>query len=406
MADTRNYISQIRLPSDNTTYFFKDLGARDLIAELQSGALTFHKSTSAADTPYGITWSDGSTVITGTLTAANATKSWIYLVPSQQTSTDDIKSEYIVTNDGTEQSPNYVWEKLGDTDINIDSLGDLAYHDNVVLDKGAGDNVLGESTTFTNSSSEVSFTGGNTDSFVKSYPGATSKMETTTITGVAGEDTITATNTVLGTATTASKVVTETKTATNTVFGTATKASKATAGTAKTVAKVAPSATSVSYIGDDSTASIIATATVSGEVLTFGSVSVKQDSVTGTDGTESITPYTFTDVTVPVISSNDSVSVASVKTNTDVTVPVISSNTAVTKTFATKGTDKTVATGSLKANDAVGATIMTGLGTPTTADAITDIGTATAGAQTITVGTNDRIKVAKYDDLGVSVTDN
>ena len=36
--------------------------------------------------------------------------------------------------------------------------------------------------------------------------------------------------------------------------------------------------------------------------------------------------------------------------------------------------------------------------------AITALGAATAAAQTITVGSNDKIKVAKYDDLSTSVS--
>ena len=47
---------------------------------------------------------------------------------------------------------------------------------------------------------------------------------------------------------------------------------------------------------------------------------------------------------------------------------------------------------------------MTGLGTAVTASAVTDIGTGTAAAQSITVGTNDRVKVAVYDDLSVTVS--
>ena len=166
-------------------------------------------------------------------------------------------------------------------------------------------------------SSSVSFSGGTSDTFVKSYPGTTSKLETATITGVDGEETFnavatntdyTATKTVFGTATTASKIATESKTATKLVLGTATTASKATAGSAKTLAKAASSATNISYIGNSSTSSILEKATVSDEVLILGSVSVSQGSVTGTNGTESITPYTFADVTVPVVTSNDEAS--------------------------------------------------------------------------------------------------
>lgn len=296
MADNRTYISQIQLPNDATTYYLKDSVARDLIAQLQG--VTFHKCTSASDTPLGVSWDDGGTTITGTLTAANAIKSYIYLVPAATTSTGDAYAEYIPVNLGTEQSPTWSWERLGDTDIDLDSLGNLAYHDNVVLNKGASaTNVLGASTTFTNAASAVTFTGGSTDTFVKSYPGATSKL----VTGSA--------------------------------------------------AKAASAATSVSYVGDANTSSILASASVSSEVLSFGTASVSQGSVTGTDGTV------------------------------------------------------TVATGALDANGG-GASVMTGLGTASTASAVTGVGTAEAAAQAITVGTNDRIGVAKYSDLSVSITDN
>lgn len=398
------YISHITI--GGTTYDIRDESA-------QHGGISFILSTNAATTPKGVTWDNQGTTVTGTLEAEDAVSGAIYLVPAPETGTKNIYYEYVAVQSGS----SYIWEQLGDTRVSLTGLV-------TDVSKGDGDIVLGESTTFTNSSSSVTFTGGSSDTFVKSYPGTTSKLATAEITGVGGEvtfnavsgtpGTVTATNTVLGTATTASKVVTENKTASNTVFGTNTTASKATAGTAVTLAKPAASATNVSYIGDAQTSAVLSGVSYNSETetLTIGSVTVTQSTVTGTNGSQSITPYTFSDVTVPVVTSNDSVTVASVKTNSDVTVPVISSNTEVTasaqvsvtsKTAATKaGTTTTVATGSLDANDTTGATVMTGLGNATTASAVTGIGTATAAAQTITVGTNDKIKVVKYDDMVVS----
>lgn len=399
MAD----ISKIRLP-DGVTYDIKDTVARSAIAQ----GVSFHIATDAASTPQGVTWDDDGTIITGTLVASDQTLGF-YLVPATTTSGKDIYAEYVAI----EENGVYFWEKLGDTEVQI-SVG---------LSK-VTDNVLGADTTFTAAPSNVTFSGVYEESFVMSYPGITNKLETTSIKGV-GTDvtfnavsgtpgTVTATNTVLGTATSASKIVTETKTATHTSYDTPTTASKATAGTAFNVAKAASSATNVSRIGLSSgNTSILETATVSGEILTIGSASVTQSSVTGTNGTQSITPYTFTNVTVPVILEHEDVSIASVKTNTDVTVPVISSNNAVTAsaqitvsatTAATSAANATtVATGSLKSNDTVGATIMTGLGTPSKSSAISDLGTATAAAQTITVGTNDII-TALTDDTDIIVS--
>lgn len=416
----KQYISKITLPNGQT-YDIKDQEARDLIEGLVQAGLKFKKSTNAADTPYGVVWYDHGTEIVGTLQASAADHSYIFMVPDSTQAGASKYYEYVTLNEGTEATPSWVWEALGSTDIDIDNLGALAYKDTVVYQQGTQDVVLGENTTFTNSSSSVTFTGGKNDTFVKSYPGVTNKLETTSIKGVGADVTFTsinsstdytATKTVFGTSTTASKIVTEPKTATNLVLDDPIKASKATAGTAVTLAKPASSATSVSYVGNASTNSILATASVANETLSFGTVSVTQGSVKGVDGSQSITPYTFQDVDVPVVTSNTPVTVASVKTNTDVTVPVVTSNTEVTTSkVVTKSTTAatsaanatTVATGSLDSTDAVGATIMTGLGTATTASAVTSIGTGTAAAQGITVGTNDKVNVAVYGTPDVDV---
>ena len=409
---TTLYISQIALP-DGNTYNIKDLYAWDMIETLIAGALSFVRSTNAGNTPEGVQWTDGSTVITGTLVASADTKGKIYLVPSKNASGKDIYDEYVTINTGTEQSPTYAWEKLGDTDISLDDLGALAFKDSVTLNKST-DVALGESTTFTNASSAVSFTGGTNDTFVKSYPGVKSKLETTTIKGVGSDVTfdavgsatdITTTYVSFGTDATASLIETESKTATNTVLGTAEKVNKVSAAASKTVAKVAATATDVSYIGNANTSGVLETATVAAgsEVLTIGRVTITQGSVTGTNGTETISQVTIgSEVTVPQVTSNDPVGVNSVKTNTDVTVPVISSHenrtaskvTTASKTAATSASSATrVATGSLRDNETVGSQIMTGLGEATTASAVTNIGTGTAAAQTITVGTNDKVTV-------------
>lgn len=401
------------------TYDIKDTTARSI-------ALKYVICTEAANTPEGVVWIDNSDpedpqTITGTLTASAETKG-IYLVPVAGTSGKNVHDEYVTVTGGTELSPTYSWEKLGSTEAALKGLVT-----DVTLNKGNGDNVLGADTTFTNGTSTVTFSGGTDADFVQSYPGVTSKLETATIKGV-GENitfnavssdpgTVTATNTVFGTDTTASKIETETKTATAVTFDESTTASKATAGTAKDVAYAG---TAVDFNGVNSAITnasgegLVYNMQVNSETLSFSTVATAAKSVTPAVSNGSITPYTFADVTVPVITAHENVSVASVKTNTDVTVPVVSSNSAVTaagqitlasKTAATAASSaSTVATGSLKADDTVGATIMTGLGTATTAKAVTAIGTGTAAAQTITVGTNDTVSAVKYDDLSISVT--
>ena len=392
MAD----ISRITLPNGQT-YDIKDSVARSAIAQ----GISFHIATNASNTPAGVTWDDDGTIITGTL-VASADTTGFYLVPAKNTSGKDIYSEYVAVDNG-----GYSWERLGDTDFTIEELIGLIDVE-LTLTK---DSVLGADTTFTAQSSSVTFTGGTNDTFVKSYPGSAQKLATTSIKGVGTDTTfnavnantsVTATNTVFGTDTTASKVTTTSKTATNLVLGTATTASKATAGTAVTLAKPASSATSVSRIAlSTGNTSILETATVNGETLVISSASVDNSkSITGINGSQSITPYTFTNVTVPVVTSNDTVTFDAVSSATDVTVPVVTSNNAVTATntttksvtAATSAANATVvATGKVAATDANGDSVLIGLGTATTASAVTGIGTGTAAAQTITAGTNDLV---------------
>lgn len=400
-----NYISQIEI--DGVVYEIKDSVARQ-------GGIKFILSTNAATTPIGVTWEDTSTTpattIVGTLIAANADKAAFYLVPSTGTA-PNVYREYIAAYIDS----SYVWEQLGDTTINISDIVT-----DVTLNKGNGDNVLGESTTFTNASSAVSFSGGASDTAVKSYPGTSSKLETTTIKGVGNDATVDvvktatdykATKTVFGTDTEASKIETETKTSTNTVFGTDETVNKVSAGTAVDVAKAGTAVTNL-LSGDVS--QVFTNATVTNETLSFTTVNVTKNSVTPAVSNGSITPVSIgAAVTVPQVTSNATVNMSSVKTNTPVAVPVVSSNDEVTttkittesKTLATSAASATtVATGSLDANDTSGAEVMTGLGTPTTITAVTDIGTGTAAAQTITVGSNDIVDVAKRSDLSLTVT--
>lgn len=116
MAD----ISKITLPS-GTTYDIKDATARSMA----SAGVSFNKCTSASNTPYGVTWDNGGTTVTGTLVASASTKGVFYLVPETTQSGNDIFSEYITVEDGG----TYSWEKIGTTDIDLSNLGDLAYKD-------------------------------------------------------------------------------------------------------------------------------------------------------------------------------------------------------------------------------------------------------------------------------------
>ena len=194
MAD----ISKIQMPSGNV-YDIKDAVARSLI----SGGVSFNIAWNGTGTPVvanipaGVVVTYEGTDYTGTLTAANATSGSFYLVKSntQKGGSLDVYDEYTVITSGN----NKYWEKIGDTQLDLSDLGSLAYKDSVALSKST-DVVLGEATTFTLSSGTVTVTptttnikatasgtavgSDGTDTFVKSYPGATSKLATTTVPNV------------------------------------------------------------------------------------------------------------------------------------------------------------------------------------------------------------------------------
>lgn len=214
MAD----ISKITLPTGNT-YDIKDAVARELI----SGGIAFsvawdgNSAPTVANIPAGVTVNYNDTSYTGTKAASTGTLGTFYLVKSG----DDTNkySEFVVVRSGPEGSYTYSWEQLGSQEVDLSGLGALAYKDTVTVNTGDGDVVLGEATTFTNAASSVSFSGGTTgkclgssatftttvtptttnikatasggavtasgtDTFVKSYPGATSKLATTSVPNV------------------------------------------------------------------------------------------------------------------------------------------------------------------------------------------------------------------------------
>lgn len=385
-------ISKIKLPSGNT-YDIKDATARDMIA----GGISYNVCWDGASVPVvanipaGVVVSYNGTNYTGTKAASTAAAGTFYLIKSG--TSPNAYDEYVAATVGSTK----VWERLGGKDIDLSNLRALAYKDNVTLSKGSGDQVLGEGTTFQAASSAVSFAAhtkdqalgrdatfqtvvtptvtkvkatasgaavgaDGTDEFVKSYPGATSKMVTTTVPNVTGNADVTIPNVTDNTEVTANK--------SNWGFAMGS--------------------------GDDAETLIIS----------------------GGNGS-------------------------------DVKASKVTLGTSLVASKVTLGTEKTVATGALDANGG-GSPVMTGLGTPTKASAITgvrvtaqptialaggaaagtgvidvvtgiasaetttddkdevsaitDLGAATAAAQQITVGTNDKVKVAKYDDLGVAVS--
>lgn len=184
-------ISKITLPSGNT-YDIKDAVAREAIAGGISFIVAWNGSSTpvVGDIPAGVVVTYNNVDYTGTLAANSAQIGAFYLVASSSTS-QNIYSEYVAI--GTTGSK--TWEKLGDTTIDLSQLGELAWKDTVTLSKGSGDGVLGSDATFTTTvtptttnikatASGTAVGADGTDTFVKSYPGATSKLATTTVPNV------------------------------------------------------------------------------------------------------------------------------------------------------------------------------------------------------------------------------
>lgn len=378
-------ISKITLPSGNT-YDIKDAGARELIAQLQGGQYFLGLTT----TPI----TDGATTKPIVIDSENVNqeKGNIVVYGSAEFIWDGAK-----------------WVEFGD----LSNLGALATKDTVTLNKGTGDNALGEATTFTAAASAVSFSGGTTDK-------------------------------VLGSDATFSTTVTPT---TTNIKATASGAAVGANGTAA----------AITGFGEHSTETFVKSVTAD---TTKKLVTTTVPNVTGN-----------TDVSIPNVTSAGSASTWSfamgsgtnsetlIISGTNSTAPTL--GTALSASKVTLGTAKTVATGAatmagtgaaVVTNVTIGdsASAITALGTPTTSNcltgvkvttqptialatgatagtgviavatgitsattttnnkdevtAVTGVGTATAAAQTITVGTNDKVKVAKYDDLSVSVS--
>lgn len=359
MAD----ISRIKLPSGNY-YDIKDAVARQMIAGGVSFVIAWNGSSTpvVADIPAGVVVRYNDTNYTGTLAASADTVGKFYLVKSStQIETLDIYDEY-----ATIGSSPYSWEKIGDTSLDLSSLKALAYKDNVVLNIGEGDNVLGEATTFTAAASSVSFAAHTT----KNAIGASSTFSVT-------QPTITVTPTTTNIKATASGAAVGADGTANAITGFGTHTTDTALGTGATfTTTVTPATTNIK-------------ATASGAAV-------------GADGTDTfVKSYPgatskLATTTVPNVTSAGSASTwgFAMGSGDDAETLIISGANGSAPTL---GTAKTVATGSLSATGG-GGTVMTGLGTATTASALTGVKVtsqptialatgATAGTGVISVAT-------------------
>ena len=150
MADNP-VISQITLPN-GSTYDIKDATARAAIANINS--FDYVISNSAATTPAGVVWNNGSSTVTGTLAPSADTKGKMYLVLSTN-GIKNIYDEYITIQTG---ASSFVWELFGHSNIAADDLGDLAYKDNATGSYTPSGNISGGSFTGASMTSTGSFT--------------------------------------------------------------------------------------------------------------------------------------------------------------------------------------------------------------------------------------------------------
>ena len=381
-------ISRITLPS-GTTYYLKDATARSEIEQLMEGNLV---ATIADSLPQ----------------ASQNTLGKLYLIASNN-ATGDIYDEYItVTPDDGET---YAWEKIGNTDIDLTDY--IADEDSVSLDVSGSttsssttgitvanhtvtqgttsttayiskDEVLGSGTTFTNASSSVTFSGGTTDSVLGADTTATVPK-------------VTSTTKYIHASASGAAVAVDTSGSAITDMGTP---------SSDTFVKSYPGATAKLV-----TTSIVPTdGTVSIPNVT-GNTSVTIPNVTGsTDVSATLISSYGTLPTLTTTVQNETLTIGwdagALTTGSDVSASKVTLGTALTATNTTLGTALsaakvgsavTVATGATASSDTNGATIMTGLGTATTASAVTGLGTPSTEtfAKTIKMQTQPTITLTE-----------
>lgn len=370
------YIKKIKLPGVVEPYDIYDASAIHNLSDIEGLGL------------------QGAFIYKGTVATvdklpAGATVGWVYHVTADG-------SEYVWTTEGT-------WEEFG-SHISVDHTHQASLNVNgsaTVTGTNEASAVSGSAdVTGTNAASAVTGTVSvpdisktskfikattNNDSFVKSYPGATSKMSLVSIAPAADSG---------------SKFITAVTPTTGSVTGVngSVLASLAKAGTAVSVAKVGSEVTVATGLTGGSvtagsapalTTSVSADGTLSIDFAAGTPTAVTLPTATTTKispaaSAGSITPYTFTDVTVPVAAASATTVVTSVG-STQSTVNAAKVDTAVS-----------VADGKLSSTG-TGASVMTGLGTAVTANALTSASLASASSATDGIAVGDSVSIGSKD---------
>jgi len=280
-------------------------------------------------------------------TYATYRKSLVF-VPSSNPGTQNIKDEYIIQRTGTEGSYSYSWEQIGSTELDLSGYVEKRVnYAGAAQSNGAHTHTVTVPTVSVDKTKKLGATASGTgviprmDTFVKSYPGVTSKLVTST-------------------------------------------ASKATAGTAKTVTTNGIKSASLSSSDTTSTGAIkyteeVGTPTLTG-TKTFNTDAIKSAALTGTT-TFAVQPTVDANGVLSFPTASVGISTAPASTGTvgiltpaptyeylKLNTTASDTDTITPYTFA----DVTVATGSLAANGS-GDSVMIGLGTASTGSAVISV---------------------------------
>ena len=341
--------------------------------------------------------------------------------------------EYIVVGDAKATA---TWERIGTTETDLSNYvkKDTTYT-GAALSNGAHTHSVTINTVTKDGTKKLGATASGTavgadgtDTFVKSYPGATSKLVTTSIKGVSGTTTVS--KVIAGTAVTVGKRAASATTVGNANVGTAVSIPNVTGNSNVNATNIASPAVKTIKEVDTVTAGTAASftqgakASWSASVNSSGTLSFSWT----TNGTDSFTANTPTAVTTTnttgVVRSTAATPSASAVSATKVTLgtaisvtPAVASETEIygvgdtasitpytveSVTVATANANATiVATGSLNASGG-GATVMTGLGTATTADALTGVKVTTQPTITITENTTNTGPVNEHITTGTT----
>ena len=471
-------ISKIQLPGSGGIYNIKDAVAREMISGGVSFVVAWDgtRVPDTFDIPAGVVVRYNNTNYTGILSADDASvqAGAFYLVKSSTAagSPSDTYDEYVPVGPAGSRT----WEKIGDTQINLTDVVknvSLNKNTNVVLGEdttftnndsnvnfsgGTNATVLGANTTFSNNNSNVIFSGGTTDKvlgeattftttvvptttylgttttnddFITSVSATTgekldvieitgvngteqvssvskniSKLETTTVPNITSNTDISVPNNEGNTTVTANKSTwtfsmgegeaAETLIisggngndviATNTSLGQAALASKITLGTEKTVATGDISSNGA---GSDVLSGLtILNKTVAKADNSTTTVATGTTSVSGT-GSPIVTGVTIGSTAKALTSvglmSNNSSAAGRVEVATGIT------SASTNATTSGSGSDIVTAVTDIGTGTATAQSISVGMNDRQTV--IKTIGTATAEAQTITVGTDDKVTV-------------